>query len=86
MISISTPILCGRLDIDLNRSSGKITDIDTEYECVVPDIIKNILNDNEINEVKDIVQSLYCKKCGSNLHYNTCGRVVVRELSNLTFK
>ena len=86
MILINSPINCGKLEIYFNENSGKIEDIESNYKCVVPDIIKNILNEHEIDEVKDVVQSLYCKKSESNLYYGTCGRAVMRELSKLTFK
>lgn len=88
MEKINAITLCGELEVDIS-AHGKITKVhnsNPKNKCIIPSIIKTIINEHNLEDTKDIIENLYCQKCGSGLHYNSCGRALLRELSLLTFK
>lgn len=82
---INRELICGSMQLYMDENSKTIASVKTEKNCITPKIIKTIIKQYGIEETKDIIQTMYCKECNSNLFYTTCGNIILRQIY-LTFK
>lgn len=83
MVHVETDgCVCGVLKFGIEDDCTEMIQYtEAENGCMTPVIIQSIISNFGIEDTKDIIRNLYCQHCNSTLQYNSCGRLILRILS-----